>query len=290
MIKAINTKKQIVPADNAEYNPHWCPECKELVFLRKPKNAIPHFYHARYNINCSLCVEKKDNFSFIEYNFEKDLSELKMAYSERWNNAIDNLIKYEGLDLLYGKDWALEPIKFYINSHLENINNELFYIFFHIISGINNVNAFKALQMLLNLPIINKKHKEYLNNILYKCCKNEEVFEYILFQLRPDIFTMYMYFIDMTQQQQQKIILDKEYEPISWLHYIFSANNRIDKYKYVIKKYSNQWNNDKYDSFNNLLLFCIEKIRNDFSNRLFGNCNAYDDLYQYIKEHKYYAI
>jgi hypothetical protein len=286
MIEAINYKKQIVSATNAKYDPHWCPECKELVFLRKPKNAIPHFYHMRYNEICSLCVDKKEGIAFEKYNFEKELSELKTIYSERWNNAIDNLIQYDGLHLLYGKEWALTPINYYINTHIENITSELFYLFFHIISGVNNLKAFKTLQMLLDFPFFDKENRNFMWDELYRNCNNEEVFEYILTELHPDIFIMYRYYLYMTKEQQKRVIKNKDYEPLSWLYYILSPNNRIEKYSYVIKKYKKQWNDNKYDLFNDLIIYCIEHTRN----RLFGNKSAYDDLYQYVKEQKYYVF
>jgi hypothetical protein len=159
---AINKKNEEVFAENANYDIYFCTECGELAFLRRPNNKHPHFYHIKYNEKCSLSVKSNNEPFSFNVMVEKAYNILQNDYSQRWIEAINDLIKYDCLFRLYGKEWAISPINLYINYHIENIEEQLFYEFLHIISGINNLRAFKLLLNYISFSILNQENREIL--------------------------------------------------------------------------------------------------------------------------------
>ena len=163
---AKNRKNETVYAENSDYGIYFCTECGELTFLRRPRNKNAHFYHNKYNENCSLSIASNTDSFFHNKIIDDAYNILQKDYSQRWIEAIDSLIKYGCLYRLYGKDWAINPINLYINYHIDDIEKSIFYEFLHILSGINNLFAFKLLLGYIAFSILNQEEREILEKTI----------------------------------------------------------------------------------------------------------------------------
>ena len=281
MDAAIDKKNEKIFAKNAKYGIYFCIECGELSFLRKPKNKSPHFYHIKYNVNCSLSVKSNDETLFINSIIEDAYNILQKNYSERWVEAIDSLIESDCLFRLYGKEWAINPINLYINKHVENIDEAIFYEFLHIISGTNNLRAFKLLLDYTNFTLLRQEYKETIEETIYRnYLHSEEIFNFILDGKELDIYQKFKLYCHMPNSYRKIMIKTDDYKIFCDIDYLLDKNC-IERYKYFNKKYKSDI------LFNKMLLYKINSIRNSPENKLFRSINGiknnyYDDLLEYL--------
>jgi hypothetical protein len=286
MDMALNPQGKRIVASGAKYGIYFCTECHELSFLRKQINAKAHFYHVRYNDKCSLSV--KSNRDFNNVLVKKYFDILQCKYSDRWNEAIDILIVHNYLHLLYGKEWALTPITYYINTHIENISTELFYEFIYILIGINTIKSFKILLQIMDFRIITNDNRNLIEEYIYsEYTYSDEIFDYILNELKPDEFFMLKYFVNTSEKQQKIILKNEKYNIISDIVYIFSSKNHIERYNYFVNKYNNTTSNGQKNRFNEMVLYYIEYYQNKPEYKLLRINNIYNDLYEYIINNKH---
>jgi hypothetical protein len=281
---ALTDKNEQVLAKDAKYGVYFCTECGELSFLRRPTNGDPHFYHSVYNQECSLSVKGKTSWDNTEI-YDKSIELLQQNYPQRWINAIDNLNKYGFLCRLYGKEWALSPINYYINCHIEDIDESLFYEFIHIISGINTENAIKALKIYLLMPLLGDKNRQYLLENLYKrCARNKSLLEIMLDGSKNDILVKYKMYSYMNEKEQKEYL--KSHKPsINYNDIDYTLDkDHIERYKYFLNKYKK----DNLDEiFTQMIKFKMDFIRNKPENKLLRSIkhiteNFFDDLYEYV--------
>jgi hypothetical protein len=281
MDSAKNKKNEIAYANNAAYGIYFCIECGELSFLRKPLNKNAHFYHSRYNEKCSLSVKGNENFFNSNQIIENAINILKENYSNRWLEAIDCLIQNECLSFLYGKEWAINPVNLYINNHLENIEPSVFYEFLHILSGINNIKAFKLLLSYVNFSLLNEEEREDIEQYsLEKYLHSVEIINYIINENEINDYQKFKLFCHVPENKIYLLKNSTIYNIIRDIDYLLKKDN-IERYKYFMKKYKD------IIHLKNMVLYKINLVRNDPSYKLYRAINGikkniYDELFDYL--------
>jgi len=279
---AIDTKNKEIAAKNAKYGIYFCKECGELSFLRIPKDKIPHFYHSQYNGKCSLSVKGNQDNIFQYAEIEKYFNILQNEYSSRWNEAIDNLIKYDCLSRLYGKEWAINPINIYINTHIENIDEALLYEFIHILSGIKTIKAFQLLLLYKDFKILEEEKRKYIEELVYKRCRfSDEIFKYVLNTTEIDLFTKFKIFCNMSSKQIKIMLKNENYIMFNDVYYTLMKDD-VERYNYFFRKYQNI---KKEILYSKMIIYEIERVRMFYY--LKNNENKiYNNIYNYICENK----
>lgn len=126
MLEALNYQNVIESADNANYGIFYCPECEDVVYLRKMNERVPHFYHYKRNDDCSICMRYLS--SDAKWAFEESNTIIeklaKNSTLENWFNAIDWLIKYQLLYRIEKYEWAQTRLVLYINNRFESLSKE----------------------------------------------------------------------------------------------------------------------------------------------------------------------
>ena len=178
MEEALNAEKKIITAEKAVHGIYFCIECGEKVHLRRMIDKAPHFYHYKYNEICTLSIKSNNSF----FNVDDIINILKSKYKERWSEAINKLIKYDFLEVLTGKDWALNPLDYYMNKYFNIIDKNTF---FKLLSTIISIDNEKSEQLLYKFIVSNKlsyNEKKYLIECTLKNNRpiNIETFEYIV--------------------------------------------------------------------------------------------------------------
>ncbi|GHU62889.1 hypothetical protein FACS189445_6060 [Spirochaetia bacterium] len=285
MEKAMNSKGQIIYAECADYDEYYCVECSELSFLRKPSNAVPHFYHEEYNENCSLCTGTSNGWGNTENIWKQCIEILQKNYSDRWNWAIDNLIKYDLLSLLNGKAWALKRIHLYINSRKETITENLYNQFLGIIVSINTMESFKYFFEYIDLG----KHRGFKTENIEKwgfegMKLTNDINKYITTGLKPDIFTMFKFYLNMLETQKRLVLMDSTYTKIRDVFRIFFHRNPLDEYNKVLTD-KNYWSNINRDEFEDMLLYYIEWYNKHYNKKKVNDVRC-NDLYMQIKKQR----
>jgi tetratricopeptide (TPR) repeat protein len=83
-------------------------ECHNIVHWRRIAARGPQFYHWRRNPECPLCSygEGWDEEYYKQY--------LGINYKERWVETIDELRYFGNFEWIKDKEWAINPLKFYL--------------------------------------------------------------------------------------------------------------------------------------------------------------------------------
>jgi hypothetical protein len=177
MEKAINTKKEMVYAFDVSYGIYFCPECADRVYWREIPGRAPHFYHFRHNKLCSLSTESTSGYFIIgEY-----INILKTNYRERWMEAIKNIIQYDFLNILCGKEWALNPLEYYIDKSYDSMDIDIFIRLLSVIIIIDNEKADDLFYKFLDLTNLNQNEKCILEDVIKNSMLiNRELYDAIL--------------------------------------------------------------------------------------------------------------
>jgi tetratricopeptide (TPR) repeat protein len=119
MDRALTTENKIILAVDAEPGNYFCIECHNKVHWRNITERGPQFFHWRRNHECPLCSDGDGGWDEEYYK-----TYLGINYKERWIETIDELRCFGNLDWLRNKDWALNPLQFYLNEIITNRPNE----------------------------------------------------------------------------------------------------------------------------------------------------------------------
>lgn len=99
---------------------YWCSECNEKTHLRGGlgRSMRPHFYHYRYNPKCSECIDERFDADWMRFpKSERCIQFLESNdYKARWNESIEGLYAHGHLEWLYRKQYAINPIRNYLES------------------------------------------------------------------------------------------------------------------------------------------------------------------------------
>ena len=123
-----------------------------------PKDKSTYFRHFRYNENCSLSV--KSNFDY--FNVNSIIKILKENYKERWVYAINSLIEHDHLHILEGKNWALNPLNYYINKFYDSLKEGTYFQLLILIISIDDEKVDGLFYKFLDSRNLNQDSKKYL--------------------------------------------------------------------------------------------------------------------------------
>ena len=278
MDKAMNSKKEIINASEANYDNYFCIECGELSYLRKPYDKEPHFYHFRFNENCSLSSESFSDFNLRNRILIENEALLKTNYTERWIEAIDNLIKYNGLFLLFKKEWATKPLCYYLMK-MENTNIENALPLLHILFSINYEKT-DYIFFIKKFSVNRIIEEKLLKNILYKMnIIPLRFFEFILNNDPYDNETMLWIIQEkMIPLYYDKLIRYGKYINLIIISKLLASKSKGDKlfneFLSFKKKYFNMMKDEEKKTFYELLIkelkkrdiskYLLDKIEEDY--------------------------
>ena len=109
----------VILAKDAGPGNYMCVECGGKVHWRRLSNYGPQFYHWPGNPECRLYSGGTGGWD-EEYYRER----FNVNYRERWVETIDELWLFGNLEWLRGKDWAKNPLKFYLDEIKRNRSSE----------------------------------------------------------------------------------------------------------------------------------------------------------------------
>jgi tetratricopeptide (TPR) repeat protein len=128
MSKALTAEDKIILAEDAEPGNYFCIEChskvhwRDIVYEdpeRNNKYGGPQFYHWRRQPECPLCSDGNGGWDEEYYK-----EHLNINYQERWIETIDELRYFGNFEWLIGKEWAINPLKFYLDDLKKNRETE----------------------------------------------------------------------------------------------------------------------------------------------------------------------
>jgi tetratricopeptide (TPR) repeat protein len=119
MDKALTTENKVILAEDAEPGTYFCIECHDKVHWRNITLKGSQFYHWRRNPECPLCSDGDGGWD-EEYYKER----FRPNYQERWIETIDELRYFGNFEWLKGKEWALNPTRFYLEDLKKNRSTE----------------------------------------------------------------------------------------------------------------------------------------------------------------------
>jgi hypothetical protein len=293
MEKALHFDGKEVFAYSADCGYYLCPECGELVYLRRPKDNEPYFYHNKYNEKCSFSI--KSNSTWISYKtlIKEAINILKTDYRKRWIEAINVLIKYDSLNLLENKDWAINPIRLYIDSNINNLNKETFYQLLTLLVNFNDEKLYNMLFKLLDLNILNNNER----NILLKkyfvkiSSTTKDLFDFIINtdNIEKRLVFQFIY-KKMGHFEHQKLLKNNKYENLVFLTQILINYKKdhdemhlFNEYNRINNSYRKSWSKDESLYFNILLKEELIKMNIHFKN------NIIKDIEDNILKLKYYV-
>jgi competence CoiA-like predicted nuclease len=222
---AKNAQQEIIHAENAKYGIYFCTECEQLVYLRQPSHQVPHFYHHRFNSDCSLCTLNNNEVWRLKLQESLNAQEiLKNSTPENWANAIECLIRNDHLYLLSGYEWALKPVSMYINNHIEIITHDnLFNLLLTIINH-ESRNCTSVLFRLIFLPKITKSDQLKIFELFLNGCSL--ISDNLIDQLMEEnisIDVLYNIFPYMTNKKQKELFRKQKYMAIPYVHKLSST-------------------------------------------------------------------
>jgi hypothetical protein len=266
---ARNSKQELVYADSSSHGIYFCEYCKEKVHLRRPENMKPHFYHFRYNSDCSLC-EGTNDYQINKKSIDKSLKDLQTNYPRLWMEAIDNLIKYNCLYLLDGKTWAANPVNNYINKKIEILlkTPELFFRLLTVLLHINNKTSNNSLQDYLMFPMFNDIDKEYLikelgNNIKNIASITDDFFKHIISKNTYNPHLIYPFIQKMSDEQMQIISRHEKYCMLPLIYRIINGRKKnisgIVIYNEIRERYKDIFTLEQWKMFFSVLKKNIDR-------------------------------
>ena len=266
MEEAINTEKKIINAKDAIHGIYFCPECGEIVHYRMSIDKIPHFYHRKYNENCSLSVQTNNGY----FNVNNILNILQTNYKERWIEAINKLIKHNYLYALDGKEWAINPLEYYIDNYFDNINIEVFYQLLLTIVTIDNEKSDSLFFKLIIFDKLSRKDKIHLLKIKMKKLRyiNTNTFLMLIDIIDLDksiIFDLLYYKMDSLDynrllKENKYIYLICASKLLKMYKKNKNENELTHEYLKIKEKYYDKWNEDEKMFFLKVL---IKNIHNN---------------------------
>jgi ssDNA-binding Zn-finger/Zn-ribbon topoisomerase 1 len=269
MEEAINTEKRKIKAIEAIHGIYFCPECGEKVHLRISNDKMPHFYHRKHNENCSLSIKSNNGY----FNINEFLNILQVNYKERWIEAIDKLIKYNFLYALDGKEWALNPLEYYIDKYFCNMNIEIYFQLLSLIVTIDNEKSdYLFIKFIINDKLCQKDKIYLIKNKIKKLRPiNTETFLKIVDNIELDKDTIFNLLLNkMGSLEYNKLLKENKYPYLiyaSKLIILFKKNRSEDElyYEYlsIKSKYYNNWDFDEKMFFLNTLIKNIRIIKNN---------------------------
>jgi len=182
MDHALDANESVVSAETAKYGIYFCPECKQLAYLRKPVNAVNHFYHYRFNPVCSLCTEEKGESIRIEES-NKAKNTLLNSTKENWCSAINCLIRNNHLYLLDSCEFAIKPICFYINNRSSLIDKEILFKLILVLMSIKSEQCIQTIFEWLCSSMFSESERLNILNAYLKTSPwvlPDSTYEYIL--------------------------------------------------------------------------------------------------------------
>lgn len=224
---AKNAKQLLVNAENANYGIYFCSECNQLVYLRKPSQQIPHFYHFRFNPSCSYCIKSGEDQwnNGINESFQAIETLKKNSTLENWFSAIDCLIRNNHLFLLAGLEWAINPVSLYINNHIETITRENLYKLVLVFINNQSVRSTIVLFNTLSIPKLTKSDQVSIISTYVKYCSHisDEVVNHLL-DNDCHIEIIFKVFPYLSSGKQIEIGKIKKYQIIPYVYSLIDPN------------------------------------------------------------------
>jgi hypothetical protein len=152
------TLKNKINASSAKHGIYFCIECKDYAYLVSPKNKAPYFRHFRYNENCSLSVKSDSGY----FNINNMIKVLMENYKERWIEAINSLIKHNSLYVMENKEWALEPLNYYISKFYDSLDKGIYFQLLILIISIDDEKSDRLLYKFLDSNNLDESDKIFL--------------------------------------------------------------------------------------------------------------------------------
>jgi hypothetical protein len=284
--RALNSKLEEIDAFSAEYGNYFCTECKERVYLRSPDDKEPHFYHYRYNNDCSLSIKSDSVFINKNQIINNSIKILQQNYKERWIEAIDNLIKYNGIYLLEEKKWAINPINYYLLEKMYNI--EILFPIFQILSSIDDERIYSIIPKIIENKLLNINQKTQLIENIVNDNKpiSTDLFNMIINNSSLNNNTIFnIIFKKMGSMDHNKLINEKcRYIPYVYICKLLKLKNKDDiymEYLNIKNKYYNEWNEKEKEMFHTML---INESKKQFTIKEYINLFE-EDYYKF----KYYV-
>lgn len=261
MEKALNSKMEVINAISAEYGNYFCTECKERVYLRSPNDKEPHFYHFRYNRNCDLSVKSDSIYINKKQIISNSVKLLQQNYKERWIEAIDNLIKYNGLYLLEEQKWAINPIDYYLSEKKDILNVEILFPVFQVLASIDDEKIFSIIPKIIENPLLNKNQKtQLIKNIINNNRPiSTDLFNMIINNTSLDNNTLFNIILKkMGNMDYNKLINEKcKYIPYIYICELLKLKNSDDiylKYLNIKNEYYKGWDEKDKEMFHKMLI------------------------------------
>lgn len=263
---AKNCLQKVVCANSAEYGIYFCTECDDLAYLRKSQQVTPHFYHFRYNSDCSLCNTQNYGQASFKLNESQKACDIlrKNSSQKNWFEAINCLLRNEHLYLLSNCEWAIGPISLYINNHIEIITHETIYKLITLFIDNNSYKFSAVLMHSLMIPLFNDEDRKL---IIDKYFHKKEILTNTvltgLIKADSSLIVMYYLYKHLSKYQQNAITEKKKYGFIKILVVVDDKKTSdlkcIQEYNYFktlnIKNYSEK----EWLGFLNIILKLLQK-------------------------------
>jgi hypothetical protein len=254
MDQALDANESVVSAGTAEYGIYFCTECKKLSYLRKPVNAVSHFYHYRFNPACSLCTEEKGEFLRIEES-NKAKNTLLNSTKENWCSAINCLIRNNHLYLLDSCEFAIKPICFYINNRPTLIDKEVLLKLFLVLMSIKSEQCIKTIFEWLFSSMFSESERLNILNAYLKTSSwilPDSTYEYI-FKKSVSLNIVCDLYPRMTKQQKDSLQSLRVYRLVSNIYNLLESELTYDEislnYNVLRTQDRKQYSNEEWISF-----------------------------------------
>jgi hypothetical protein len=278
MENAIQFDGDEISASVAKLGYYFCPECRELVYLRKPKDKAPYFYHYKYIESCSLSVKSKSIWSSYKQLVNDAIKILQTDYRQRWIDSIDILIKYDSICLLENKEWAINPIKYYLENNINRISKETFYQFLILLLNFNDEKIYMSLFKLIELNILNNHERNILWEKYFMKLNtfSRELFTFIINTENINHKMLFqLIYKKMGNFEYNHLLKNKMYENLVLLSLMLRDFNKthdeivlIEKYNEINNKYKSAWSESEKMLFYRLLNDELKKYKIRFKNNI----------------------